>query len=138
MLDIDSIWAFVLIQLIGNTCKITCAQRAEQKIQEKFKVCGFSSLTVLILIHIPQALPCKISFTFDAWTSRPGDPYLSITAHYIDAPGDKLQDWELKTEQLAFKAIEGRHTGMNMARVLFETIDSYKIQAKVNFSYERQ
>ncbi|KAM6491680.1 hypothetical protein JOM56_012833, partial [Amanita muscaria] len=42
------------------------AHLAEEKICEKLKV-----------------LPCKVSFTFDAWTSQPGDPYLSITGHYI-------------------------------------------------------
>ena len=107
------------------------AQRAEQKICEKFNVCPLSTLIGIIMINLLQVLPCKISFTFDAWTSRPGDPYLSITTHYIDAPVNKPQDWELKTEQLAFKAIEGRHTDKNIASVLIETIDHYKIQAKV-------
>ncbi|KAI0706220.1 hypothetical protein BC835DRAFT_1218683, partial [Cytidiella melzeri] len=29
-------------------------------------------------------LPGQISITFDAWTSGSMDPYLSVTAHYID------------------------------------------------------
>ncbi|KAF8878632.1 hypothetical protein BD779DRAFT_1403148, partial [Infundibulicybe gibba] len=28
-------------------------------------------------------VPGKVSFTFDSWTSDPGDPFLSVTAHYI-------------------------------------------------------
>jgi len=62
------------------------AHFAEEKVRKKFK-----------------DLPCKISFTFDAWTSGPGDPYLSITGHCIDAPADRPNDWELKSEQLAFQ-----------------------------------
>jgi len=35
---------------------------------------------------------------FDAWMSKLGDPYLSITGHYIDAPADQLNNWKLKME----------------------------------------
>lgn len=69
---------------------------------------------------------------FDAWTSKPGDPYLSVTAHYITAPPDKPDDWVLRTEQLAFKCIEGRHTGKNMARILADIIDCYGLRKKVS------
>ena len=79
-----------------------------------------------------MVLPCKISFTFDAWTSEPGDPYLSITGHYIDAPADRPNDWELKSEQLAFQEIEGRHTGKNIAQILSRTVDRYGIHGKVS------
>jgi hypothetical protein len=88
---------------------------AEEKVQAKLK-----------------SLPCKVSFTFDAWTSQPGDPYLSITGHYIDAPAGHPKDWELKTEQLSFEEIKGRHTGKNMAAVLRHTIDQYQIHGKVS------
>ena len=80
-------------------------------------------------------LPCKVSFTFDAWTSQPGDPYLSITGHYIDAPADNPKDWQLKTEQLAFEEIKGRHTGKNMAEVLSRTMDWYQIHGKVSQTF---
>ena len=53
----------------------------------------------------------KISFTFDAWTSAPGDPYLSLTAHYIHVTADHPNTWELQTEQLLFQEIQGWHTG---------------------------
>jgi hypothetical protein len=73
----------------------------------------------------------KISMTFDSWTSLIGDPFLSVTAHYIDAPVDKPQEWELKTEQLAFKYIEGNHSGANIGRILIEVIDEYGIRKQV-------
>jgi len=88
---------------------------AEEKVREKLK-----------------NLPCKVSLTFEAWTSKPGDPYLSITGHYIDAPADCPNDWVLKTEQLSFEEIKGRHTGKNMAEILSCTVDRYQIHGKVS------
>jgi len=72
--------------------------------------------------------------TFDSWTSLTGDPFLSVTAHYIDAPADKPQEWALKTEQLAFTPIEGNHSGANIGKILIETIDNYGIRDKVCIS----
>lgn len=69
--------------------------------------------------------------TFDAWTSEPGDPFLSVTGHYIDAPPDKPHEWVLKTDQLAFSPIEGNHSGSNMANILMRTVDRYGIRDKV-------
>lgn len=79
-----------------------------------------------------QSLPSKVSFTFDMWTSDPGDPYLSVTAHYIDAPADKPQEWELRMDQLAFKHVEGRHTGKNIANILIDIVDYYGLRGKVS------
>ena len=93
------------------------AKISEEKVQEKLK-----------------NLPCKISFTFDAWTSDPGDPYLSITGHYINSPPDNADNWELKTEQLAFKELHGRHSGKNIAQILTRTVDRYELRGKVIFS----
>ncbi|KAH7903283.1 hypothetical protein BJ138DRAFT_964298, partial [Hygrophoropsis aurantiaca] len=57
----------------------------------------------------------RVSFTFDSWTSDNGDPYLSMTGHYIDAPAKAPQDWELKCDQLTFTPIEGNHSGSNLS-----------------------
>jgi hypothetical protein len=73
--------------------------------------------------------------TFDSWTSEPGDPFLSVTAHYIDSPADKPQEWELKTEQLAFRLIKGNHSGANIGGILIEVIDKYDIRKKVSIYY---
>ncbi len=59
---------------------------------------------------------------------------MSITGHYIDAPADRPKDWELKTEQLSFEEIKGRHTGKNMAEILVRTVDQYRIHGKVSCS----
>lgn len=92
------------------------ARLAIERVQEKLK-------------HVDS----KISMMFDSWTSEPGDPFLSITAHYIDSPTDTPQEWELKTEQLAFTPINGNHSGANIGRILIETIDKYGIRTKVGW-----
>ena len=75
----------------------------------------------------------KVSMTFDSWTSLTGDPFLSITAHYIDSPADKPHEWQLRTEQLAFTFIDGHHSGSNIGRILIDTIDNYGIRDKVGW-----
>jgi hypothetical protein len=73
----------------------------------------------------------KVSFTFNTWTSDAKDPYISITAHYITAPEGQPQEWELKSEQLAFMHFKGNHSGVNMANTLICTINHYDLQKKV-------
>ena len=90
-------------------------------------------MTALIFSIYLQSLPSKVSFTFDMWTSGPGDPYLLFTAHYIDAPADKPQEWKLRVAQLTFKHVEGRHMGKNMANILIDIIDQYGLRGKVSF-----
>ena len=79
-----------------------------------------------------QSLPGKVSFTFDTWTSEAGDPYLSVTGHYISAEKETPHEWELKSEQLAFTHIEGNHSGANLGGILVRTIDRYSIRNKVS------
>jgi len=65
-------------------------------------------LFVIDFLSIWQVVPGKVSFTFDAWTSQVGDPYLSITGHFIHGTGAA---WKLHSEQLAFSPLPGRHSG---------------------------
>ena len=53
-----------------------------------------------------------VGLTSDGWTSRSTDPYLTITAHYIDKTGS---DWTLKSKVLQTEIIVGSHTGENLA-----------------------
>ena len=75
----------------------------------------------------------KISFTFDAWTSAPGDPYFSLTAHCIDAPADCPSAWILRSEQLIFQEIKGRHSGKVMADILSGALERYELCGKVSW-----
>jgi hypothetical protein len=75
-----------------------------------------------------------VSFTFDTWTSGTGDPYISITAHYIDSPDEHPYDWTLKAEQLAFAPFEGNHSGVNMSNIVVGTVERFGILDKVRAS----
>ena len=61
-----------------------------------------------------------------------GDPFLSITDHYIIASAEYPQEWELKTDQLAFMPIEGNHSGANMLNIIVCVLDQYGIHYKVS------
>jgi hypothetical protein len=57
-----------------------------------------------------------------------------MTGHYISAPIEKPQEWELKSEQLSFTHIEGNHSGANLGNILICSIDQYGIRRKVSIS----
>jgi hypothetical protein len=73
--------------------------------------------------------------TFNTWTSLVGDPFIGVTAHYISAPNDNPQKWELKSEQLAFTPLVGDHSGANIGSILIETLDTYGICEKVMYTH---
>ena len=83
----------------------------------------------------PEEDPLQDIFHLDVWTSAPGDPYLSLTAHFIDAPADSPTAWELKSNQLIFQEIEGRHMGKNMNNILGHALDRYGLRGKVWLSH---
>jgi hypothetical protein len=68
-----------------------------------------------------QLIEGRISFTFDAGTSRAYDPYLTVTAHWID------NDWELRNQIIAFTEIHGEHTGANTGAILVKIFQDYNI-----------
>jgi hypothetical protein len=90
----------------------------------------------LAIQHVKEKLKhvdSKISITFNSWTSEPGVPFLSVTAHYIDSPAGEPQTWELKTEQLAFTIINDNHSRSNIGRILIKSINNYGICTKVRW-----
>lgn len=74
--------------------------------------------------------------TFDTWTSLTGDPFLSVTAHYIDSLVDKPQQWVLKSDQLAFTPVIGNYSGANIGKILMEAIGEYNLRDKVSLRAE--
>jgi hypothetical protein len=66
-----------------------------------------------------KLLDSRVSFTFDAGTSRAFDPYLTVTGHWIDA------DWHLHEQVLAFREIIGDHSGENIGALLVEILREY-------------
>ena len=86
------------------------------------------------MTHRLQTIPGKISITFDAWTSKSYDPYLAITAHYIESPKGDTYEWQLKSKILGFEELNGRHSGENMATTISNVLDTYEIKDKVGLS----
>ncbi|KAJ7713559.1 hypothetical protein B0H16DRAFT_1233777, partial [Mycena metata] len=62
--------------------------------------------------------------------SSSGIPFLNINGHYVSAPPQRPNDWELKTDELAFMKIEGRHTGQNLGNAVVRTVERYGLETK--------
>lgn len=60
------------------------------------------------------------------------EPYLAVTAHYIDSPPAQPTQWELKHNVLGYASFQGRHTGSNTAAVVTRVIDRYHLAKKVS------
>ena len=95
----------------------------------------FPSSFDIILPDFFKNIPSRISIKFNAWTSKAYDPYLAITAHYINAPSHQPLDWELKSKLLGFEELLGSHTGANMASKMVEVLEKYDIRNKVSFIF---
>lgn len=66
-------------------------------------------------------LSSRVSFTFDAGTSRASDPFLAITGHWVD------KMFVLHEQLLSFGGIEGSHTGANTGEILAQVFRKYGI-----------
>jgi hypothetical protein len=111
---------------------LTLAKDVEQTLRDKFRVrmlCYIMSLFKCSL-KITQQTAGKHSISHDAWTSDSGIPFLNINDHYISAPPEQPNDWEIITEELAFMKIEGRHTGANLGSAILKTLDRYELRGK--------
>ena len=82
-----------------------------------------------------KGIDSQFSATFDLWQSGAGDPYLSFTVHYIDAPKEKPNNWELKSDLLAFAEVKGNHSGANIGDHILKIVDRYGIVDKVNHTH---
>lgn len=70
--------------------------------------------------------PGKFSLTTDLWTSGNGKAFASLTVAFIDS------EWQLQEFLLDFVHLTGRHTGENIARALFQTLETYGIERRVS------
>ena len=69
----------------------------------------------------------KIHLSCDIWTSSSNKPILGVVAHYISNPG------ALESAILAMKEIEGDHKGKNLAPVIMEVINDWKLASKLGY-----
>ena len=62
------------------------------------------------------------STTTDLWTSVSGDPYITLTCHFIDS------NWVIKTYCLQTHYLPEDHTAINISEVLAETLQQWKLE----------
>ena len=62
------------------------------------------------------------STTTDLWTSVSGDPYITLTCHFIDS------NWVIKTYCLQTHYLPEDHTAINISEVLAETLQHWKLE----------
>src|SRR5260221_3761637 len=76
-------------------------------------------------------LPGKVLITFDTWTSRAFDPYIAITAHYINSSTNSQSLWVLKKDLIGFFPVIGSHSGENLACYIIECVEWFGLEKKV-------
>ncbi|GLB44045.1 putative protein dimerization activity [Lyophyllum shimeji] len=70
-------------------------------------------------------LEALLSISLDAWTSKNGHAFLAIVAHYI------TNDGHLEELLIDFRELVGEHSGENMAKVVWETLELYGLIGRV-------
>ncbi|KAK9233722.1 ribonuclease H-like domain-containing protein [Lipomyces kononenkoae] len=74
------------------------------------------------LLH---ALDCKVSLTYDVWTSKANLPYANVTVHYVD------DEWKLRDHLLSFTYFPYPHTAQRHQDLVINTIQNFGLEAKV-------
>ncbi len=68
----------------------------------------------------------KMSIALDCWTSTNNLSFLAVAACFIDV------NWNYREVLLGFEHLSGRHTGVNMARVVKELLVKHRLQDRVH------
>lgn len=63
--------------------------------------------------------------TSDLWSDTNLRSFMAVTAHYIDKFGD------LRNHLIAFRKIDGHHTGANVGQALFDIVEDSDIVHRV-------
>jgi len=70
----------------------------------------------------------RIHLSMDIWTTPTRDrSYLGIVGNWVDA------DFEIQNTLIALPAIEGQHTGTNIAEVTFNVTENYGISKQIGY-----
>jgi hypothetical protein len=70
----------------------------------------------------------RISFTSDCWSDPNLASFLALTAHFVVRENGRLV---LQNKLLAFRIVEGSHTGENLARIIFTILKDAGLLGKV-------
>ncbi|XP_041834649.1 zinc finger BED domain-containing protein 4-like [Melanotaenia boesemani] len=65
---------------------------------------------------------CAVALTTDGWTSRANESYLTVTAHHINS------EWSMVSYVLQTRPIYEQHTSANLAEMLKETVQEWKLE----------
>ena len=81
-----------------------------------------------------------MSLTSDMWSDSNQQSYMAVTAHWM-AKGSSSR-LELCSALIAFREVEGSHSGENLGQVLFDIVQDIGIAHKVcvyhDFTLEKQ
>ena len=106
---------FVNLMGIAEPCyNVPCRKTIMSFIDQRF---------LFMKTHIKSQLEKQsyLSLTTDMWTSRSGDGYISLTAHYITA------DFEMKHNNLTTCHLPGTHDHTNIAAALRNLAEQWVI-----------
>jgi len=74
-----------------------------------------------------------VSLTLDMWSDFNRNSFMAVTAHWM-AKG-RTNQLELRSALVAFREVDGSHTGDNLGEVLFEIIQDIGIAHGVCIHY---
>lgn len=67
----------------------------------------------------------KFAFTIDAWSAKTRKSFYGITIHYVD------ENWVLQSCILDFVPSDGKHAGLDIAKIFLNVLEFYNITNKV-------
>jgi len=73
----------------------------------------------------------RVSFTSDVWSKTDLSAFMAVTAHYLISKEAKLV---LRHQLVAFRHIEGSHTGKHLAEIFFHVLQELAILDRVSHS----
>lgn len=98
---------------------------------EEMKVSPYSDNSSRFWTHfsLQQAAEGRISYTSDLWSNLKLTSFMAITAHY--AAKDEHGNLVIRSRLIAFRAVSGSHTGVNLGAIFFGILKEYGLLHKV-------
>lgn len=90
----------------------------------------YLSRSLTVSHRLTQKSLGTISFTADIWGDKSLQPYLALTAHWIE--NDNRGGLQLRSALIGFHRVRGNHTGLVLARVILYLLDRAQITMKVS------
>jgi hypothetical protein len=81
----------------------------------------------VLLIKLLLESNCQVHISFDLWTSPNNFSMLGLCCHFID------RSWQARTVILGMKRLIGPHSGDNMATLLKQVLQTYKLGPRLGY-----